>query len=92
MTAKLADVWKQHDLPVNKPAGVAEIIAGVAAERGMNGKAVYVEGDRGWEVEEGIDRCAVMWLGERQNSEFHRGIEAIEMVRFSGRSENWKWC
>jgi NAD(P)-dependent dehydrogenase (short-subunit alcohol dehydrogenase family) len=47
MTAKLADVWKQHDLPVNKPAGVAEIIAGVAAEKGMNGKAVYMEGDRG---------------------------------------------
>lgn len=54
MTAKLADQWKQHNLPVNRPAGVAEIIAGVAADRGMNGKAVYVEGDRGWEVEGGL--------------------------------------
>jgi NAD(P)-dependent dehydrogenase (short-subunit alcohol dehydrogenase family) len=51
MTAKLADQWKQHNLPVNRPAGGAEIIARVAADRGMNGKAVYVKGDRGWEVE-----------------------------------------
>jgi hypothetical protein len=53
MTAKLAEQWKAHDLPVNKPERVAEIIAGVVAERGLNGKAVYVEGDRGWEVEGG---------------------------------------
>ena len=89
MTAKLADVWEQHNLLVNKPAGLAEIIAGVVVERGMNEKAVYVEGDRGWED---IDRCAVMWLGKRQNSEFYRGNEAMEMVRFCGRFENCKRC
>ncbi len=92
MTAKLANAWAKHDLPANKPAGVAEIIVGVAAERGMNGKAVYVEGDRGWEVEEGIDRCAGTWLGERQNGEFHRGNEVMEMVRFSGPSGNRNRC
>lgn len=43
---------------------------------------MYVEGDRGWEVEGGIDVCAEVWLGERQNAEFHRGYEVMEMVRF----------
>lgn len=81
MTAKLADQWKQHNLPVNGPAGVAEIIAGVAADRGMNGKAVCVEGDRGWEVEGVIDGFAGVWLRERQNGEFHRGNAIMEMVR-----------
>lgn len=65
---------------------MAEIIAGVAADGGMNGKAVYVEGDRGWEVEEGIDRCAELWLGEKQNGEFHRGNQIMEMVRL----DSWK--
>lgn len=84
MTAKLADQWAQHGLPVNKPEGVAQIIAGVAAERGMNGKVVYVEGDRGLEVEGEIDGCAGVWLGERQNGEFHRGNAIMEMVRLFG--------
>jgi hypothetical protein len=83
MTAKMADVWKQHDRPANTLAGVAEIIAGVAAQRGLNWKAMCVEGGGGWEVEEGIDRCAGMWMRERQDREFHRGDEVMEMVRFS---------
>ena len=84
MTAKLAGQWVQHGLPVNKPEGVAQIFAGVAAERGMNGKAVYVKGDRGWEVEGEFDRCAGVWLGERQNGEFHRANAIMETVRLSG--------
>jgi NAD(P)-dependent dehydrogenase (short-subunit alcohol dehydrogenase family) len=80
MTARLAEKWQKYSLPVNRPAGVAEIIAAVAASKGMNGKAIYVEGDRGWGVEEGIDKYAPQWFGAQQNKDFHKGNQIMEMV------------
>ena len=68
MTENLAEMWRKYELPVNKPAGVAEIILGVATSEGMNGSAVYI-GGRGWEVEENIDRLAPEWMGEQQNTD-----------------------
>jgi hypothetical protein len=50
MTAKLADTWQKYNLLMNKPTGVAEIVLGVASKIDMNGKAIYIEGDRGWEL------------------------------------------
>jgi len=80
MTAKLADTWQKYNLPVNKPAGVAKIVLGVASSKGLNGRAVYIEGDRGWEIEENIDRLAPQWMGEQQSKDFLLGNKIMEMV------------
>ncbi len=58
MTSELADAWAKHDLPVNQPARAAQIIIGVIAEKGMNGKAAHIEGDRRWEVEGNLDKLS----------------------------------
>lgn len=58
---------------------MAEIIAGAAADRGMNGKAVCVEGDRAWEVEGGL-------MGVR-GCGWGRG----RMGSFIGAMRLWRW-
>jgi len=73
MTAGIAEVWAKHKLPMNETEGVAKIIVDIGCERGMNGKAIYVEGNRGWEIEENIDRLEPQWLGEEQSKELNRG-------------------
>jgi hypothetical protein len=34
----------------------------------------------GGRLKGGVDACAGVWLGERQNAEFHRGDVIMEMV------------
>lgn len=71
----------KHDLPVNEPTGVAEIIVGAAAQTGMNGKAIYIEGNRAWDIEENIDKLSPQWMGEQQTKDFYSGIGLIQSVR-----------
>jgi hypothetical protein len=73
MTAGIEEPWDEHKLPVNEPSGIANIILGIAAQNGMNGKAIYAEGNRGWEIEENLDRLEPIWLGEEQSKELNRG-------------------
>jgi short-subunit dehydrogenase len=81
MTAEVAEQWRKHNLPVNEPTGVAEIIVGIASHKGMNGKAIYIEGNRGWDVEENIDKLSPQWMGEQQTKDFYRGTGIIQSVR-----------
>lgn len=73
MSAGIAESWKTHNLPMNEPVDVANIIIGLGCERGMNGKAFYVEGARAWEIEDNIDRLEPEWLGKEQSEELSRG-------------------
>jgi len=77
MTAGIREKWKEHKLPMNDPAGVASLIIGVASEKGINGKTIYVEGNRGWEIEENIERLEPQVLGEEQSRELNRGQELM---------------
>jgi len=73
MTAGIADKWRKANLPMNDTEGIAAVYAGLAAERGMNGRAIYVEGNRGWEYDENIRRLEPQWLGEENSKELNRG-------------------
>jgi len=82
MTAGIATQWRKAGLPINVPAGIADIIVGVANEKGMNGKAIYVEGNRGWDVEDKINELEPKWLGEEQSRELNRGNELMGTGEF----------
>ena len=77
MVAGFESAWREAQLPVNEPIDVARIIAGISCTEGMNGKAIYVEGGRGWEIEDNIDRLEPQWLGEEQSRELARGQELL---------------
>lgn len=47
------------------------------ADPGLNGGALFVEGGRAWEVEQGIDRTQPQWMGEELSKEFLRGQEVL---------------
>nr|KMM73426.1 short-chain dehydrogenase/reductase SDR [Coccidioides posadasii RMSCC 3488] len=69
----LSDSWRNNNLPFNTPADVARLIQHVAADPELHGKAVFVAGGKGFDIEEGINRLEPEWLGEQQARELNRG-------------------
>ena len=77
MVDGIRENWVKEGLPVNQPEDVARVILEMAGEGGGNGKAVFVEGGRGWDIEEGINRCEEQWLGEVVSRTLARGQEVL---------------
>ncbi|KAG0646832.1 15-hydroxyprostaglandin dehydrogenase [Hyphodiscus hymeniophilus] len=77
MVAGIREDWVKEGLPVNKPADVARLILEVGSDGESNGKAVFVEGGRGWDIEEGINRCEEQWLGIEVSRMLARGQEVL---------------
>lgn len=65
------------------PEDVAKIIMGVVSDSSLNGEAVFVEGGRGWKVEQTKIGLRPQWLGERQT------IQLDEGTRVLGVGEGW---
>ena len=83
MVTGIENSWHEAGLPSNSAADVARVIAGAMADSSLNGAALYVEGGRAWEIEQGLDKTMPQWLGQKQNDEFLRGQEVL------GTGENW---
>lgn len=73
MVDGIREDWIAAKLPVNTPAAVGRMIIEVAADGESNGKAVFVEGGRGWDIEEGINETEKIWLGEGVSETLGRG-------------------
>ncbi|KAL2010765.1 hypothetical protein VTN00DRAFT_6572 [Thermoascus crustaceus] len=69
--------WKAANLPVNTPLHVARVVGGVVCQKGLNGKSMYVEGGRAWEIEDNIDRLEPQWLGEEASRTLQKGQEVL---------------
>lgn len=80
MTAGLEGLFRNAELPINELPDVAQRVAEVCCDKTLNGKALYLEGGRAWDVEEGIDRTQPQWLGERQTADLQRGDEILASV------------
>jgi hypothetical protein len=52
----------------------------VACESNMNGKGIYVEGGRGWEIEDNINRLEPQWLGEEPSKSLAKGQQLLGIV------------
>lgn len=50
---------------------------------GISGRAIYVEGGRGWDIEEGLCRTQSLWMGKGPTERFIRGQEEL------GTGSNW---
>jgi hypothetical protein len=74
MVASIEPGWRAAGLPVNEPIDVAEIILAVDFGRNINGKGVFVEGGRGWDIEENLDRLEPQWLGIEPSESLSRLI------------------
>lgn len=72
--------WVEEKMPMNQPVDVARMIVQCAADGGLNGKAIFVTGGRGFDTEEGIDRTQPEWMGKENAVAFHRGQEILGLV------------
>jgi NAD(P)-dependent dehydrogenase (short-subunit alcohol dehydrogenase family) len=75
--------WVEEKMPLNTPEDVGRMILQCAVDGSLNGKAVLVAGGRGYDTEEGIDRCLPQWMGEELSRQFLKGQEIL------GLGGNW---
>ncbi|KIW96773.1 uncharacterized protein Z519_02164 [Cladophialophora bantiana CBS 173.52] len=83
MVSQFLDKWRAGGFAVNSPEDIAQIYGALAVDAENNGKAVYVEGGRGWEIEEGLNRLGPQWLGPGPWDSLMRG------QRFFSETESW---
>jgi len=88
MVDGIREMWNKEGLPVNQPGDVArvmlEVAVGKVSGKGIsgegerwNGRAVFVEGGRGWDIEEGINDTEGVWLGKEVSRTLNRGQEVL---------------
>ncbi|KAH9206364.1 hypothetical protein DL95DRAFT_375393 [Leptodontidium sp. 2 PMI_412] len=78
MVKGIRDAWMQNKLPVNTPEGVARVVVEVAdGVVRFNGRAVFVEGGRGWDIEVGIEGTEEVWLGAEVSRTLNRGQDVL---------------
>lgn len=90
MVTGIREAWVKEKLPINQPEDIARVMLEVAVgkvpsgEKGMrverekyNGRSVFVEGGRGWDIEVGIDGTEEVWLGKEVSRTLNRGQEVL---------------
>lgn len=72
MVQTFSKAWKKEGIPMNTTEGIARVIVGLSVVK-IHGESIYVEGDRGWRIEEGLKSTKPQWLGESAASNLARG-------------------
>jgi len=83
LVAGIEDEWHKAGLPSNTAEDVARVIVGVLADGKVNGGAMYIEGGRAWNVEQGLLKTRPEWLGEQRAKDLDRGTDLM------GGGEHW---
>ncbi|MCJ1390613.1 hypothetical protein MMC18_003474 [Xylographa bjoerkii] len=77
IVAGIEEEWYKAKLPVNQPVHVAKVIMDVTRSEGLNGKAMYIEGGRAWEIEDNLNRLEPHWMGEEPSRSLAKGQELL---------------
>lgn len=83
MTVSIIDSFKTTKQAINTTDDVARYIVGLEIATDMNGKAVYVEGGRGWEFLDGLDASMPVWLGEEPADRIRVHLEHVQQVSYA---------
>lgn len=75
---KIEQQWTQASLPTNSPREVSTVATGVLSDQSLNGRSMFVEGGRAWEIEENIERLEAQWLGEAPSKALAIGQELLD--------------
>lgn len=80
MLGHVKRAWEAAGLPMNQPEDVARIICELATGEQHNGRAVFVGGGGGYDIEKGINDLEPQWLGEEAARALNRGQQVLGMV------------
>lgn len=75
---KIEQQWKEASLPTNTPREVSTVATGILSDPSLNGKSMFVEGGRAWEIEGNIDRLEAQWLGEAPSKVLAAGQKFLD--------------
>jgi len=78
MTTNIIGAFRETKQAINTSDDIAKTILGIETTDGMNGKAVYVEGAQGWEIEDGLWRTMPDWLGEEPTRRLREGSKLVD--------------
>lgn len=78
MTQSIIEAFKTTNQPINTADDIAETILGVMTTEGFYGKAVYVEGGKNWEIEEGLERTMPQWVGEEPARRIKEALAVVD--------------
>jgi len=84
MTVTIIDSFRATKQAINTTQDVAKYIVGLQVRSDLAGKAVYVEGGRGWEFLEGMDASMDAWLGEEPTRRIREHLAHV------GQGAGWK--
>lgn len=73
MVDKFLEGWVKEGFAVNETSDVAAVYASLALDGTSNANAIYVEGGRAWETEQGLYKLGTEWMGEEPWKEMTRG-------------------
>ena len=62
LVAPVMERWRAMRLPESSAEYVATVIEAIATQN-INGKAIYIEGEKAWDIEEGLWNTMEQWLG-----------------------------
>jgi NAD(P)-dependent dehydrogenase (short-subunit alcohol dehydrogenase family) len=78
MTEGIIEAFRKTKQPINTADDIAETILGEMTTEGFYGKAVYVEGGKNWEIEEGLDRTMPQWVGEEPARRIKEALAVVD--------------
>lgn len=78
MTQSIIGSFRKTNQPINTADDIAETILGEMTTDGFFGKAVYVEGGKNWEIEEGLDRTMPQWVGEEPARRIKEALAVVD--------------
>lgn len=79
-TTSIIDSFKETKQAINTADDVAKYVVALEVAADMNGKAVYVEGGRGWEITDGLERTMPQWLGEEPTARLREHLAHVQSV------------
>ncbi|ETS82665.1 hypothetical protein PFICI_04541 [Pestalotiopsis fici W106-1] len=74
MSTPVIRIWDEQGVRPNDPQAVADYVVTLTSIANdpyvgsVTGLAVFVEGNKGWEIEKDLDKCDVAWLGQEMST------------------------
>jgi hypothetical protein len=78
VTVTIIDKFRSTGQSICSAEDIARQILGLMTTDGMNGKAVYVEGGQGWEIEDGLRSTMPQWVGEEPTRRLREGLALVD--------------
>ncbi|EOO01076.1 putative 3-hydroxyacyl- protein [Phaeoacremonium minimum UCRPA7] len=89
MATPVLKLWEDHGVAGNDPEVIADFVLTLASVPyspyvgSLSGLAIYVEANKGWEIEKDLDKSDALWIGEEMSK------NALKIEQALGNGGSW---